>query len=123
MKSKTSHRVIGNIADILLVLANFLFGFLVIYFLIIVFAPLFGGISLPLNRYIPFVYWAGFYLITIYFLKSMRDQIRYRACHYWFICFYLSAYVLDYPFPLNLIIFIILFSSLLKLVKREINAW
>ena len=123
MKPKTSYGVIGSIADILLVSANFLFGFLVVYFLIIVSAPLFGGITLPLNRYIPFAYWAGFYFITKYFLKSMRDQKVLRDYQYWLICFYSSVYVLNYPIPFNLIAFVLLLVSLLKIVKKETDAW
>ena len=123
MKSKTSHGAIGSIADILLVLANFLFGFLVIYFLIIASAPLFGGISLPLISYIPFVYWAGFYFVTKYFLKSIRDQRVLKDYQYWLICLYLSVYVLNYPIPFNLIAFVLLFVSLLKIVKKEIYSW
>ena len=123
MKSKASYGGISGIADIILVCSNFLFGFLVIYFLIIVSAPLFGGIILPPSSYIPFAYWAGFYFIAKYFLKSMRDQIVLNDYKYWAVCLYSSVIVLGYPIPFNLIVFILLFVSLMKIVKKETESW
>ncbi len=123
VKFKASHGGIGGIADLILVCSNYLFGFLVIYFFIIVSAPLFGGITLPISSYIPFAYWAGFYVIVRYFLKSMRDKIRLKDYQYWFICLYFSAFVWDYPTPVNFIAFILWFVSFVKIIKKETNAW
>ncbi len=123
MKTNNSQDGIGGIADILLVCANFLFGFLVIYFLIIISAPLFGETLLPLNRLIPFAYWAGYYFVARYFLKNMKNKIILKNYQYWLIGSYHFFSLLRISSPYNYIVFILMIIFFMKVIKREIDSW
>jgi chromate transport protein ChrA len=78
---------------------------------------------LPLKRYIPFIYWVGYYFIARYFLKSMKNKIILKNYHYWLISSYLSAFVLGIPFPFNYFALVLMFIVFMKVIKREIDSW
>ena len=118
-----SYSGIGGIADILLVWANFLFGFLVVSFFIIIVAPLFGGKLLPIEDLIPFAYWAGYYFVTRYFLLSMRNKTRLKDYRYWLIGLYFSSLALDTSNPFSYLAFFLIFLLFLIFTKREIKSW
>ena len=123
MKNNNSQNGLGDVADILLVCANFLFGFLIIYFIIIIIVPLFGERAVPLKNLVPFAYWTGYYFVARYFLKHMKSKTKLKNYQYWLIGLYHSSLVLRIPPPYSYIIFILFFVFFMKVINREVDSW
>jgi len=123
MTNNNSQSGIGGIADILLVCMNFLFGLFIIYFLIILFAPLMDGKSITILEFLSFAYWFGFYFITRYFLIKMQKKIRLKNYKYILIGLYYALCLVN-SFSILSISFTILWLALYMVsIKKEINSW
>jgi hypothetical protein len=116
----------NELADMVLGPLNFIFAIFAFIYLVTFLGALFGGnLGDYISRYaLSFAYLAGYFFLTRWHTKKMKEKIKLKNYQYLLIYLYFCFPIITIvPVPYNIITALILLAVAIKGIKARIKTW